>query len=198
MSRSPTSIAAAFALCLAAGCSKAESHSAGLPAAPAAAPTGETAAVPGAPTPAPAGETVAVPGAPAPGTAPAAPGAAPAAPASGAPDTSFQLTVTAPAPGAAGAEAVARVTVVPGAGYKMNKEYPTRLVVQPPAGVTVAKADMVLADATFDPHKLSFDVKVVAAKAGTYPVAGTIKFAVCTDATCDPKKQPIAFDVVAR
>ena len=45
-------------------------------------------------------------------------------------------------------------------------------------------------------HK--FDVKVTAASAGTYPVSGTLKFAVCTDATCDPKKQTIAFDVVAK
>ena len=188
MSRLRSSVAVvSTALLFAAACSKAESRSSapapGLPPAPA-----ETVAVPGA-------DTVAVPGAAPTGAPPAAP-AAPAAPS--APDSSFQLTVTPPAPGTAGAEAVAKVTIVPGTGYKMNKEYPTKLVVQPPEGVAVAKAEQQIGDASFDPHKLSFDIKLTAAKAGTYPVSGTIKFAVCTDQTCDPKKQTIAFDVVSR
>jgi hypothetical protein len=176
-------------LVAAAACSKAESRGTDVGAPPtqtAAAPAGERVAVPG--------ETVAVPGAPG-----AAPTAAPAgAPAGNTPDSSFKLAVAAPAPGAVGAQAVARVTVTPGTGWKMNEEYPTKLVVQAPDGVTVVKAEQVLADAAaFDPHQLAFDVKVTAAKAGTYPVTGTLKFAVCTDATCDPKKQTIAFDVVA-
>jgi hypothetical protein len=178
-------------LIAAAACSKAESRGTDVGAPPtqaAAPPTGERVAVPG--------ETVAVPGA---AVAPGAPAAAPAgAPAGNAPDSSFKLAVAAPAPGAAGAQAVARVTVTPGTGWKMNEEYPTKLVVQAPEGVTVVKAEQVLADAAaFDPHQLAFDVKLTAAKAGTFPVTGTLKFAVCTDATCDPKKQTIAFDVVA-
>jgi hypothetical protein len=183
----------AAALLGAAACSKAESRGADVGAPPTQAAPTERVAVPGERVAVP-GETVAVPGAPAPAAAPAPTGA----PAGNAPDSSFKLAVSAPAPGAAGAQSVARVTVTPGTGWKMNEEYPTKLTVQAPEGVTVVKAEQVLADAAaFDPHQLAFDVKLTAAKAGTYPVTGTLKFAVCTDATCDPKKQTIAFDVVA-
>lgn len=176
----------AAGLLAAAACSKAESPRTDVGAPPTQAAPTEKVAVPG--------ETVAVPGAPAMAPTPAPTGA----PAGNAPDSSFKLAVTAPAPGAAGAQSIARVLVTPGTGWKMNEEYPTKLTVQAPDGVTVVKAEQVLADAAaFDPHQLAFDVKLTAAKAGTYPVTGTLKFAVCTDATCDPKKQTIAFDVVA-
>jgi hypothetical protein len=177
----------AAALLGAAACSKAESRGADVGAPPTQAAPTERVAVPG--------ERVAVPGETG---APAAAAAPAGAPAGNAPDSSFKLAVSAPAPGAAGAQSVARVTVTPGTGWKMNEEYPTKLTVQAPEGVTVVKAEQVLADAAaFDPHQLAFDVKLTAAKAGTYPVTGTLKFAVCTDATCDPKKQTTVFDVVA-
>jgi hypothetical protein len=115
------------------------------------------------------------------------------------PDTSFAVKVDPPAPSSAGAEAVARVVVTPGPGWKMNHEYPTELSLSPPDGVKVQKALLELGDvAKLEDNELAFDVKLTSTKPGTYKVGGQLKFAVCTPETCDPKKQTIAFDLVAK
>lgn len=108
-------------------------------------------------------------------------------------DTSFHLTTQQAAPTKPGGETVARLVVKPGAGYHMNKEFPTKLTLEPPAGVTLAKAVLEPADAEkFDDNELAFAVKMTAAGAGEYTIPGTFKFAVCTETTCDPKKQKVA------
>jgi hypothetical protein len=112
-------------------------------------------------------------------------------------DASFKLAVT-PAAGPAGSPSVARISVTPSTGWHMNKEYPTKLELTAPDGVTLEKAVLEQADiAKLDDNELSFDVKLVATKAGTYKVDGELKFAVCTPDTCDPKKQTIALELVA-
>jgi hypothetical protein len=114
-------------------------------------------------------------------------------------DTSFKVAVAAPAGATAGAESVAKISVTPGPGWKMNLEYPTKLKVTAPEGVATPKAVLEVADvAKLDEGELAFDVKLTAAKAGTYKVDGEIKFAVCTPDTCDPKKQTVAFELVAK
>ena len=113
-------------------------------------------------------------------------------------DSSFNLQVASPDAVKAGAECIAHVTVTPGSGYHVNQEFPTKLVVTPPDGVAIAKAEQHKEDATaFSENKLQFDVKMTPAKAGTFKVAGTLKFAVCTESSCNPKKREIAFDVAA-
>jgi hypothetical protein len=141
----------------------------------------------------------------APGEAPiAAPGMAPVGAMGGeakaaAKDTSYAVSLEVPADVSSAKEAVASVKVTPGAGYKMNHEYPTKLTLQPTDGVSTAKAVLLKGDAAkFDDHQLAFDVKLTAAKAGTYTVLGTLAFAVCTDATCDPKTEKIAINLIAK
>ncbi|MEZ4404332.1 MAG: hypothetical protein R3B06_30205 [Kofleriaceae bacterium] len=113
-------------------------------------------------------------------------------------DDQFQVE-TSVAPAAPGAEAVARVVVRPGKGFHMNKDYPTKLSLELPAGVTAAKTVLEPADAeTFDDTQLAFAVKLTAATAGEFAVPGTLKFAVCTDSTCNPKKQAIALALKAQ
>jgi hypothetical protein len=114
-------------------------------------------------------------------------------------DSSFSVALEVPADVASGAEAIASVKVLPGAGYKVNEEYPTKLTLQPTEGVTTAKAVLLKGDAAkFDKHELAFNVKLTPAKAGTYTINGTLAFAVCTDATCDPKTEKIAINLVAK
>jgi hypothetical protein len=108
-------------------------------------------------------------------------------------DSSYKLATQQAAPAAAGAESIARLVVNPGPGYKMNLDFPTKLTLEPPAGVTLAKAVLEPADAeSFDEKGLTFAVKMSAPSAGEYTIPATIKFAVCTEATCDPKKQKVA------
>lgn len=131
--------------------------------------------------------------------APATPGANEGAAPASANDTSYKLTLEPPAPVAPGAESIARIRVTPGAGYKMNKEFPTKLTLTPPAGVTLAKSELLLSDAeAFDDKQLVFAIKATPASAGEYTVSGKLKFAVCTDATCDPKRENVSIKVAAK
>ena len=54
-----------------------------------------------------------------------------------------KLAIDPPADAKAGAEAVAKITVTAGAGYHVNTEYPTKLTLTSPEGVTLAKAELV-------------------------------------------------------
>lgn len=114
-------------------------------------------------------------------------------------DDSYQLTVSPPGIVEAGKPAVARLTVKPIGGYHMNDEFPTELKLTPPEGVTMAKTVFALEDAEkFDKDQLVFAVECTPGATGEYTVSGKFKFAVCTDATCDPKRQSISFTVAAK
>lgn len=114
-------------------------------------------------------------------------------------DTSYKLAVTTPPVGPAGADAIAHITVTPGQGWHVNKDFPTSLQLKAPDGLTLTKASMEAGDAAkLDDNELAFDIKMKAAKAGTYSIDGEIKFAVCTPETCDPKKQPVNIVMVAQ
>jgi hypothetical protein len=200
-----------FAVLAVASCSK----SAGGKEAPKAAPSPgapETVAVPGAGAP----ETVAVPGGAggAPGT-PGAPGA-PGAGDSARPmqnDQAFklkpeegQLSIEVPSDAVAGKETIARVIVTPTSKYKINAEFSTKLTLQPPPEVTLAKAELTAGgqakaqgDAEkFEDKKLAFAVKLTPTKSGTHTINGMFKFAVCDKDACLAKREPIAIQLAAK
>jgi len=108
----------------------------------------------------------------------------------------FVVTVDAPA-GKVGAESGFTVSVKAKTGWKLNAEFPTKLKIEPPAGVKVAKGTQKKADAVeFSEKKgASWKVQYTASAAGTKQFSGELRFAVCTDATCDPKKADLAFSV---
>jgi hypothetical protein len=150
----------------------------------------EKTAAPAQPTTVGAGEKIAVPGGTGVPTMGNPPPVADSAPAAGT-DSSFTLTV-APLSGAAGAASSGVVTIVPGKGFHVNVDFPVKLTLEPPAGVTIEKAVQEKPDAAkFDENNLIFNVKATAASAGTYAIKGKFKFAVCTASTCDPKMVPV-------
>jgi hypothetical protein len=118
------------------------------------------------------------------------------------------ISIEAPAGAKAGAEVIAKVVVTPGAEYKVNTEFPTKLTLETPQGVTIAKAelkaggqDQAKGDAEiFDENKLTFAVKLTPTASGSYTINGNFKFAVCDKAktTCLAKKEPIAIQVAAQ
>jgi len=110
------------------------------------------------------------------------------------------------AEGAAGSEAIAAVKLAPAAGYHISTDYPIKLTLEPPDGVTVAKAQLTAggrdkaqgdADALSE-QTLAFSVKATPAKAGSYAIKATFKFGVCDKDSCHPKKQPITIQVAAK
>ena len=108
----------------------------------------------------------------------------------------YVLKVDAP-PAKKGQKSVAKVKITPAAGYHMNKEYPTSLVLSSvPAGVTVDKMKQTMKDATkWTETEGEFDVAYTAADAGKKTVSGEIKFAVCSANTCDPKKSNVSIEI---
>jgi hypothetical protein len=108
------------------------------------------------------------------------------------------LAIQAPPDATAGAEATAKIVITPATSYHVNTEFPVKLELQPPSGVTLPKALFVAggdkgkgdADA-FDEQQLAFAVKLTPAQAGNVTVSGTIKFAVCDKDSCLPKKEPV-------
>jgi len=120
-----------------------------------------------------------------------------------------KLAIEAPADVKAGAEVTAKVMVVANPSYKVNVEFPTKLVLDaPPAGVTIAKQELKAGGASkakgdadvFDDKQLAFVVKLTPAQSGTYTINGSFKFAVCDRAgtQCLPKKEPIAIQIAAK
>jgi hypothetical protein len=118
------------------------------------------------------------------------------------------LAIEAPAGAKAGSEAVAKVIITPASAYKVNTEFPTKLTLTTPEGVTIAKAelkaggqDKAKGDAeVFEESNLTFAVKLTPGKAGSYTINGTFKFAVCDRAgsTCLAKKETVAIQVAAQ
>jgi hypothetical protein len=117
-----------------------------------------------------------------------------------------KLAVEPPADAKAGAEAVATVVVTPGKGYHVNTEYPTKLTLTAPDGVTLAKdrfvaggKDKALGDAeTFDEKRLAIAVKLTPSASGSYTINGNFKFAVCDADQCLVKQETIAIAVAAK
>ena len=189
-----------LALCVAAACSKS---------------AGNQDKVSSPPPPSPAsggGDVIAVPqGAPMGPPAGGAPAKAPAP--SPADDARFRLrpeegklAIEPPADAKAGAEAVAKIIVTPGSGYHVNTEYPIKLTLTSPAGVTLAKDkfvagghDKAVGDAAaLDEKQLAFAVKLTPATSGSYTINGNFKFAVCDKDQCLPKQETIAIAVAAK
>lgn len=95
-----------------------------------------------------------------------------------------------------GASGTARLLVTTKTGWKLNNEYPTKLQIVPPSGVSVDKTKQRRTDAVhWAKHSAEFQVKITAKAAGNKPFTGKFKFAVCTKTTCDPKKELLAWVV---
>lgn len=205
MSRSPLLLLTSLLIAAAAGCSNPAAKQDTGKVAEGGGGTQEVVAVPGADQVPPPNMKGAGPGATIGGTD----GARTGAPAGDDPfklkPEEGQLAIEPPAQVKAGTEVAAKVTVTPAGPYKINTEFPTKLELQAPAGVTVAKAtltagghDKAQGDAdAFDDKQLAFTVKLTPGQSGTHTINGTFKFAVCDKDTCLAKKEQITIAVAA-
>lgn len=108
-----------------------------------------------------------------------------------------KYSVTAlPVAAAKGQPTKAAVVVKPSAGYHMNEEFPTKLSLKPTAGVTVAKAELLgKGDAKLSKEECRFEVTLTGTEAGKKMVTGDLKFAVCTETTCEPQKTVVSIEL---
>lgn len=99
-----------------------------------------------------------------------------------------------------GSRATARVVVQAAAGHHINPDYPTSLKLEAPSGVALAKAELSKKNGgvTVHENEAVFDVAYTPHAAGKETIAGTLRFAVCTASTCDPRRAPVSVPVDAR
>lgn len=117
-----------------------------------------------------------------------------------------KLAIVSPADAKAGTEMIAKITVTPATGYHVNTEFPTKLTLETPEGITLAKSELKAGgmdkgkgDAdVFEERSLELGIKLTAVKSGNYTINGTFKFAVCDKDSCRPKKESIAIQVAAK
>lgn len=111
---------------------------------------------------------------------------------------SYHLTIEAPR-AKVGTPGQVSVVVKAGKGYHVNAQYPTSLTVNPPPGVELPKPKLTAKDgARIEAAQARFDVAYTAKEAGAKVFTGVLKFAVCTDTTCDPHNEKISFTVDAQ
>ncbi len=153
------------------GCDKpAEKTPATSEAAPVAAEKAPTAAAEKAPTPAPA------------------PAAA----------QTYKIKIT-PGDAEAGKQATSVIEVTPMPGYKMNKDFPSKLAVAPADGVTLAKTAFENDDAQLTEEALRFEVPFTAAAAGKLDLAGSADFSVCNENACKLiRDEKLAWQIAVR
>ena len=107
----------------------------------------------------------------------------------------YEVTVKSPR-ATAKTRAAAVVTVVPKGAFHVNLEYPIKLTINAPDGVTLEKQKQTKDDAKrFVKEGLDFEVGFVADGAGKKSFTGEVRFAVCTDTDCKPTSEKVAFDV---
>jgi hypothetical protein len=113
-------------------------------------------------------------------------------------NTNYQLSIDAPKEAKVGQAARVVVKVTPKGPWKVNLRYPIRLKLQPPAGVQVAKTELVAADAQVSEKEAKFEVGYTLQEAGAKTVSGELKFSVCVADKCDIKKEAVSWTTSAR
>lgn len=96
-----------------------------------------------------------------------------------------------------GAKTVVQVKFKPGAGYHLNQDFPTTLKLTPTPGVAVEKPNQAKADAQLTEQEGRFDVALTVSEAGAKTIVGELRFAVCTNTTCEPQRTQVKLEVVA-
>jgi Disulphide bond corrector protein DsbC len=140
-----------------------------------------------APQPAPA----------APSASPAQP-AAPAAPAEKKPvieEPTFRLGLSGEPTYTAGQPGKLKLALSARGGYHVNQDYPIRVDVKGPAGVTFSKASLGRPDAaSWGESDASFELAFTG-QPGTHEIIADVDFAVCTAETCVPDQRTLALSV---
>ena len=86
------------------------------------------------------------------------------------------------------------LAVEPKSGYKMNNEFPTKLVLNCGSALSLPKGEWKIDDASeWDEKHGAFSVALQSKKAGQHSCKGQFNFAVCTESTCDPKRAAFEF-----
>ena len=108
----------------------------------------------------------------------------------------YRVRVVAPDTGAEGEEGVTAIHVEPKDGWRMNHDFPMRLVVEAPDGVAVEGAEQEIPDAVhYSDERGEWAVRFTPEGSGEKTFEADFRFAVCTDEVCIPKREKLAWIV---
>jgi hypothetical protein len=108
----------------------------------------------------------------------------------------YTVKLASPDKVAVGSKGSATLEITPKKGWHLNDEFPYKLTVTAPAGAKVAKPEQGKKDTvSFSHEKMKWAIDFEASAAGDKAFTGKVKFAVCTETSCDPKKEELAFNV---
>ena len=104
-----------------------------------------------------------------------------------------------------GVAVTAEVKLAPGSGYHVATDYPIKLWLESPSGVTLEKSFMTAGGrnkaqgdaSTLTEQVLAFAVKATPDTAGEYQIQGVFTFGICEKDSCHPRTQPITIQVAA-
>lgn len=98
-----------------------------------------------------------------------------------------------------GTKTVAAIVVEPVSGRKLNVDYPTKVRLTAPEGVTIEKAALAKTDAkAFSEKSAKFEIEYTVAAAGKKTITGELKTATCTTNDCVPVTIPVTLEVEAK
>jgi len=111
----------------------------------------------------------------------------------------YTVVVDAPETVVAGEPQKFSVVLTPRGGWKLNKEFPTKLSVKA-EGAALPSASQGVKDATSFHEKkgAEWQMSFNSQGPGDATFVGNFKFAVCTDTVCDPKTEKLAFTVAVK
>jgi len=108
----------------------------------------------------------------------------------------YKLEVKAPASVKKGERSAAQLHVEGANGFHINTEFPAKLTVSAPSGVTVEKPSQTKEDAVkLKQEGADFTIAFTSSDAGKKDFTGELRFAVCSDNICTTSSETIAFSV---
>jgi len=108
-------------------------------------------------------------------------------------ESSFELRATAPGPFHTGQLGRFGISLTPRGHYHVNRDFPMKVTVTAPSGVTVPKNVLERADAAeLSEQRARFDVPFTPSAAGDHRVQARVEFAVCTPENCVPDERTLA------
>lgn len=110
----------------------------------------------------------------------------------------YELVVRAPEKAQVGQEATTEVVVTPGSGFKINVEYPAKLVLGTvPQGTKVAASTVTKGQMTVEKTRLVVPVRFTPEAPGELRFEGELRFSVCTEESCQMPREAVVWTTLA-
>lgn len=136
--------------------------------------------------------------APAPSPTPAPAAAPQSPPGPSVEDNTFKLSLVSEPEYSAGNAATVKLVLEARGNYHVNQEYPIKIDLKAPAGVTLPKPSLGRPDAAEFGEKIArFEVPFTA-PAGAHELSADVDFAVCTPETCVPDQRKLAIKLAVK